>query len=257
MNVIKTISVLLAAFAFGTAALSAQVRVPNEEDILDLITDADSPYYYPSLMLRYEAGDTSLTLDDYFYLYYGYAYQDSYKPLEPIEGEAEVLAVLERNPEPGTGAAELLQRAQVVMKSDPFSPKNINFMAYACAMMGDSLGAQINADRLNKIFATITSTGTGLKENSPWHVLWFSHAGDVMASMGKQILNRQVRTRSVEYISVIRDSRDDPKGYFFDFGRMYWKKPENHPSREKQRGGFELNGVSLGRKKIDSGTPAR
>ena len=32
-------------------------------------------------MLRYQSGDDTMTEEDYHYLYYGYAYQDAYKPL--------------------------------------------------------------------------------------------------------------------------------------------------------------------------------
>lgn len=244
----KNIAVVVCMLA-GVIALTAQQRVPDEEDILARIVDGSSEYYYPSLMLRYEAGDTTLTFDDYHYLYYGYAYQEAYRPLEPIEGEAELLMVLERSPEPSfTEASELLHYAKVVMEADPFSPKNLNFMAYAYSIMGDTLNAQVNMDRMEKIFATIASSGTGLRENSPWHVLWFSHASDMVASMGLEILGRQVRTRTVEYIKIIRNNSGDPKGYFFDFGRMYWRRPENTPKRQKRVSGFELNGIPIGGK---------
>lgn len=60
----------------------AAAKVPAEEDIQNKTMDAESPFYYPSLMMRYNAGDETLTDEDYHYLYYGYAYQESYKPLD-------------------------------------------------------------------------------------------------------------------------------------------------------------------------------
>ena len=60
----------------------AAAKVPDEEDIQNKTMDAESPFYYPSLMMRYNAGDETLTDEDYHYLYYGYAYQESYKPLD-------------------------------------------------------------------------------------------------------------------------------------------------------------------------------
>ena len=62
----------------------AAAKVPDEEDIQNKTMDAESPFYYPSLMMRYNAGDETLTDEDYHYLYYGYAYQESYKPLDSI-----------------------------------------------------------------------------------------------------------------------------------------------------------------------------
>ena len=60
----------------------AAAKVPVEEDIVAKTSDPDSPFYYTSLMMRYNAGDETLTDEDYHYLYYGYAYQESYKPLD-------------------------------------------------------------------------------------------------------------------------------------------------------------------------------
>ena len=60
----------------------AAAKVPVEEDIVAKTSDPDSPFYYTSLMMRYNAGDETLTDEDYHYLYYGYAHQESYKPME-------------------------------------------------------------------------------------------------------------------------------------------------------------------------------
>ena len=187
-------------------------------------------------------GDTTLTLDDYHYLYYGYAYDDAYNPLESISVESKVLSVLESDIEGDTvKAKELLKYCHELMKADPFSPKNINFMIYAYTVLGDKVNAEISADRLEKIIQTIKASGTGLREKTPWHVLWFSHAADVIASMDVLMGKRQIVTRTVEYISLL-EKTDGIKGYYFDYGRMYWKKPNN---TEHQRRGTSLNGIKL------------
>lgn len=230
-------------------------RVPDNDLILKSIIDSGSEYYYPSLMMRYEMGDTTLTLDDYHYLYYGYAFQENYKPLEPIPAEDRLLMALERSTDGNElQAYELISSAAEVMKYDPFSPKNINFLIYAYQTVGDTINARINADRLDKVLATIESSGTGLKESMPMHVLWFSHATDIIGTKGLRIKNRMVRSRTVEYIALT-EKDGNVKGYFFDFGRMYWRKPDK-PQREKRVDGFEINGIKVGRNR-NTKTPAR
>lgn len=39
----------------------AAAKVPVEEDIVAKTSDPDSPFYYTSLMMRYNAGDETLT----------------------------------------------------------------------------------------------------------------------------------------------------------------------------------------------------
>lgn len=221
----------------------AQRTVDNEE-ILAQITNGDSQYYYPRLMGRYMVGDRTLTEDDYYYLYYGYAFQDSYNPLNPAPIESsKILAIFERNPEPGfSDALEIIALAKEVMKSTPFSPTNINFLTYAYGIVGDTINERTSSEQFKKIISTIKSTGTGVKENSPWVVLSFADAGDVIASMGLQVGRRIIVSRSVEFISLtIPEGKI--KGYYFDYSRVYWRKPDAIP--EKSSGGWMFNGIKL------------
>ncbi len=208
-------------------------RVPDEDDILAKILDSESRYYYPSLMLRYIGGDTTLTYDDYYYLYYGYAYDENYKPLESPPAENPILEVFSETEHPDRlQAHRIIEAAKDNMLFDPFSPRNINYLTYAYGLIGDTVNERINADRFRKVIHTIRSSGTGLKEDSPWHILYWTHADDVLGSMGLDIENKQVRTRSVEYISLKkRDGK--AKGYFFDFSRIYRKQPEKTPKRKR------------------------
>lgn len=240
-------SLVLLLFMLFAGVVKAQPTVPDNELILREIINADSEFYYPKLFSRYTAGDTTLTDKDYFYLYYGYANQESYKPLEAIPAADRILEIINRNASPDKLDAQMIiELGKEVMQSDPFSPTNINFMTYAYNILGDTINEIISADRLKKVLRTIQSSGTGLKEASPWHILWFSHASDLLASKQLEILKRQVVTRSVEYIPLkVKDG--DVKGYFFDFGRVYWRRPEN-PTRTKRVQGIEINGIKVGNK---------
>lgn len=227
---------------------------PDNEMIFREIINSDSPYFYPVLMLRYEAGDTTLNLDDYHHLYYGYAWQQDYKPLESISADAQLLNVLDRtkNQEIATPeqAQEIIMWCKEIMKSDPFSPSNLNFMTYAYGILGDTTQALISADKMKKVLKTIEDSGDGDKEKSPWHILFFTHANDFLASKGETIVRRTVRSRTVEYAHLDRFGRKnrDPKGYFFNFERIYWKKPENIEQKPRTQG-FEINGIKVGGRK--------
>lgn len=61
-----------------------EVRVPDENDVIHQTISTSSPYYYTNLMLKYVNGDEPLTPDEYFYLYYGFVYQEDYS----LQGES-------------------------------------------------------------------------------------------------------------------------------------------------------------------------
>ena len=112
----------------------AAAKVPDEEDIQNKTMDAESPFYYPSLMMRYNAGDETLTDEDYHYLYYGYAYQESYKPLDS-NPDLDKLLLMASGLDPDKPAVETLEAmlytGEDALARDPFSPKILNLMAAA------------------------------------------------------------------------------------------------------------------------------
>ncbi len=248
MQRIKNIVLLLPMLMIALSA-AGQLRVPDEEDVLARTIDQNSKWYYPELMMRYVGGDTTLTVEDYHYLYYGYAYDVNYRPLDNIPDNSEVLELLRGVGEQGATRSQaqlLLEAAKDVMLVDPFSPSNINVMTFAYGILGDTLNERISADRFNKIMATIEASGTGLKENSPMHVLRHEHVNDLLLSKGLHIVNRTVRSTKVEYVQVQRNGRNE-KGYFFNFERIYWKRPEMIPEREKSN--WMINGIPLNKKR--------
>ena len=222
----------------------AQQRVPDNEEILAEIIDGESSHYYPHLMERYMAGDTTLTLDDYYYLYYGFVYDDNYRPLEPDPGEHDVLAILATTEYPDSlQLVQIVEAGNRIMVRDPFSPSNLNFLTFAYGKLGDRANERINYDRMNKVMATIAASGSGTKESSPWHVLTFQHAADFTAWRGGEIIRRQVRSRSVEYVQLRVKDEDGNKGYFFDFSRVYMKRSEQE--KPKKSPGWKINDIPV------------
>lgn len=246
---LKNIVIALVVMFAAQSVVAQELRVPDDEDVFVRTADQNSPWYYPELMMRYVVGDTTLTATDYHYLYYGYAYDANYRPLENIPDNTEVLELLSGLGTAGatrSQAERLLLAAKDVMLVDPFSPSNINVMTYAYGILGDTINERISADRFNKVVATIESSGTGLRENSPMHVLRHEHVNDLMLAKGLNIVNRTVRSTKVEYVQVQRGGRN-AKGYYFNFERIYWKRPEMVPEREKSN--WMINGMPLNKRR--------
>lgn len=245
---VASVAVLLAslcAVAQEVGSTVDVVRVPVEEDVLARTIDPASPYYHPRLLGLYLSGERELSLEEYHYLYYGYAYSENYRPLEPIAAEDEVLAAMERvmaNPSE-ENLMQVVECGLKVMESDPFSPKNLNFLVYAYGALGDTEGERRCYDRLDKVLRTIEASGSGAKESEPKHVLRFSHAADVLYARGVEIKRREVVSRTAEFIFLTQKDQYGRQGYYFDFSRVYWNKPDA-PTEPKKRG-WTLNNVPL------------
>jgi len=214
--------------------LTAAAQTPVEDDILARTLDASSPYYYTGLMMRYKAGDKTLTDADYHYLYYGYAYQDAYKPLAS-NPDLDKLLLLASGLDPDSPQRETLEAIVATgndaLALDPFSPKVLNLLAFACEALGDREQAEAYANRMNGVLRTILASGDGLTQKSPRHVLMFDHALDVMDVEGLAYGKARIVSRTVEFLPLANPYVVEGKkrrGFYFDFGRVYWNKPEGY-----------------------------
>ena len=170
----------------------AAAGVPDEDMILDRTMDAQSAFYYPALMMRYNAGDETLTDEDYHYLYYGYAYRDEYKPLA-VNPDLDKMLMLASGIDPDKPDRATLETMVSVgndaLKRDPFSPKILNLMSFAYGALGDNEQEKAWSDRMNGVI------------------------------------------RTVEFVPLVVPyvvEGKKRKGFYFDFSRVYWNKPEGY-----------------------------
>ena len=148
----------------------AAAGVPDEDMILDRTMDAQSAFYYPALMMRYNAGDETLTDEDYHYLYYGYAYRDEYKPLA-VNPDLDKMLMLASGIDPDKPDRATLETMVSVgndaLKRDPFSPKILNLMSFAYGALGDKEQEKAWSDRMNGVIRTILGSGDGFTQKTP------------------------------------------------------------------------------------------
>ena len=204
-------------------------QVHDNDKIFAAIHDSKSQFYYPNLMMRYQAGDP-LTDEEYHYLYYGYAYQTAYRPLSDNPGMTKVHNIMARIAIDTPSVAdidELIAACSEAMEMDPFSPKLLNFMVYAYGTAGDRVREKIYADHLAAILRTIASSGTGAKEKEPMHIIFFSHGVDFIAAKGWNQRKGKIISRTVEFVPF-DVPKDKLKGYYFDYSRIYWNKPDDY-----------------------------
>ena len=223
------VSALLAMVAEGLA------QTPNNDAIFAKISDVASPFYYPNLLLRYKDGQT-MSSEEYHYLYYGYAFQPSYKPLEnnaAMTRVQNIMARLQIDTPSVSDIDELIAAGIAAMEHDPFSPTLLNILVYAYGTSGDKRREQAYARHLEGVLRCIEQSGDGLKEKSPMHITMFSHGLDYMASKNIGYRKGQILSRTVEFVPF-DIPRKKVKGYYFDYSRIYWNKPENYTFKRER-----------------------
>lgn len=163
--------------------------------------------------------------------------------MRTIDANDKILAVFSGGVEPDAeGMRNLIDFAMEALDSDPFSPQNLNYLIYAYGSLGDTINERIYYDKMQAILSVIDNSGTGKNVNSPKHILWFSHATDLLTSKGLEITDRQVVRRDVEYIYLKERDEDKQRGYYFNFGRIYSDAPEQSPEAKRN---WEFNNFKM------------
>ncbi len=224
-------SILSALFVVA----SAFAVTPDNDRIFAAINNVDSPLYYPNLMLRYKEGKP-MSDNEYHHLYYGYAFQPSYKPLEAnpsMTRVQEIMARISIDKPSVHDIDELIAAGIAAMEHDPFSPTLLNILVYAYGASGDRVRELAYSEHLQGILRCIEQSGDGLKEKSPMHIIMFSHGTDYIASKNINYLKGQIMSRTVEFVPF-DFPRNKVKGYYFDYSRIYWNKPENYTFKRER-----------------------
>ena len=214
---------------------SASAQTPNNDLIFANINDINSQFYYPNLMLRYTEGK-KMSDEEYHHLYYGYAFQTSYKPIDPNPAMTRVLEIMARisiETPSVHDIDELIAASIAAMERDPFSPTLLNILVYAYGTAGDKVREAAYSNHLNGILRCIEQSGDGLKEKSPMHIIMFSHGTDLIASKNIGFRKGQIMSRTVEFVPFDRP-HEKVKGYYFDYSRIYWNKPENYTFKRER-----------------------
>ena len=225
--------------------LLAPGQAPDNDTIEAEIHDPASAYYYPALMARYQQGDAALGREHYRHLYYGYFFNAAYNPQVSIPEADSLVTVLLREPYLELeDYHKLILFGNRVLESDPFNPRVLNLLTYAYGTIGDTENEQRSARRFDGVLDAILSTGEGTVERSPWHILYFPHAEDVMDLLGLRYRKPMIVSRTAYYYPLLkREGR--VRGYYFDYSRIYARRPDQPVAPPERR--WQINDQVLGR----------
>lgn len=132
------------------------------------IQNKSSAFYYPALLERFNAFDSTLTTEDYMHIYYGFVYQDAYLNSRPDE------AILSKLME-SEDFEKLIVECEKILQVNPVSLKANDFMAYALFETGKlETKWQKYQNRYRAIRRVIATSGDGRSCETALKVIYVS-----------------------------------------------------------------------------------
>lgn len=174
----------------GDGQAQAKFQKPDLPLIASQVKDPQSLHYYPYLYSRYLGGDTSLSVEDYIYLYYGSGFRES-SDMDTGVMTAKLslrdsISAVYQGKDSLTEAdyLRLIPFYQAELKADPFSIRYITKLATAYRITGQTDLYRPYKYRLNTLLDAILSTGDGRSVETAWYVTQIAHEYDVIWALG-------------------------------------------------------------------------
>ena len=221
----KIALVLLAAVAVvmpsGVVAQSSknQVQKVDFAHVKEVIENPNSIYFYPKLLSSFMSNDTTMTLEAYRNFYYGQTFQEDYNPFRESVYSNVVEKLYYKEPHTRAECDSIEKYAQLSLKDNLFDLNQMQFFIYALKEKKKHTRAAIRQFRLDRLNATIMSSGKGTKEE-PWVVITPEHEYNIINFLGYVATSHEDIGEGIEYIAVQRQDGKGVEGFFFDVSRM-------------------------------------
>ncbi|MDX5339874.1 MAG: DUF4919 domain-containing protein [Cyclobacteriaceae bacterium] len=168
MTVTRTLSCALFLWIGISFPITAQ-NFNYEQDFEDFLTRAQDPqheFFYPSLLARFNQGDTTLNSRDMLHLLVGFTSMDEFKPYEYIRKEREIYNWVEENE-----YEKALESADSLLAKVPVSQQTILSKAAALYYLERPEESGLEIRKFQMIMEAMAWSGDGTSPETAFFAL--------------------------------------------------------------------------------------
>lgn len=214
------------------------VAKPDLEEIRTSTLDPSHKYYFPKLMDKYQAKDTTMTQEEYRYLYLGYMFQEDYDPYRSSPYSAVTDELRQKDDYTRDEIDTIKKYAEKVLLDNPFDLRQMSFLVHVLKEKKKNMQAKIWEYRLENLLGAIKSTGTGEDMDNAWFVIYPMHEYDMVQLLGYEAVDVEYYEPGFDYLMVQPDGsrsiRNPAKGFYFNIQVPQQQYELKHPEDESQ-----------------------
>ena len=162
--------------------------------------------------------NTTLTTDDYRYLYYGRSFQPGYSSMTLSPASDSIRNIYQKDSLSGDDYLRMEKYINMALAEDPSSLSNLNLLTSVYQHTGRTALYQKLKYKLNMVADAILSTGDGRSATSGWYVISIEHEYDILRVFGLRFGGEQrliEATGPCDYLSL-GENENDLKGLYFN-----------------------------------------
>ncbi len=213
---IKRNFLLITSLLLVSISILAQQSGTNPPDLkkINKALNKDSGLN-PNLMQRYKINDTSLTVQDYHLLYYGYALQPGFNPEKDTELRQQLNNEFNDAGKGDADYAAIKEISTKILDILPFDIRTLDPAIYSAEMLKDHSTATKLEFRMGRIIETIFNSGDGLKEETPFYVISLANIPDMARALGFEAVNIVPEQSGNLYYFRVKENDFGINGFYF------------------------------------------
>lgn len=228
--ILLALPLLLILTAAAPSRKKAALPEFDLEEVKATVTDPRSPLSWEKLMERFEADDTTMTLEEYRYLYFGTIFQEDFNPYRHSAYADRIAPLTHQSTHTRAELDTLAKYTQKALLDTPFDLNQINFLIYALRAKGKVNLADIWQYRLNNLLKAIVTTGSGSDTTAAWYVIYPRDEATIV-NMGKDVVSLAPRFVEPYYDCIeVTDRQGKTQSFYFNIlpllEQYYVKFPE-------------------------------
>lgn len=204
----------------GSSLTKIKVAKPDLNEVMETTLNPSNKYYFPKLWAKYQRNDTTMTPEEYRYLYLGYMFQEDYDPYrESIHAEkTESLRGKEKYTKEEVDT--IRKYAEKALEDNPFDLRQMSFLVHVLKERNKNMSAKIWEYRLEHLLGAIKSTGTGEDVENAWFVIYPMHEYDMIQLLGYEAVDVEYIDPGYDHLIVQPDGsvshRKPASGFYFN-----------------------------------------
>ena len=191
---------------------------PDYEQIEEAIQQKNSHLFYESLMDRFLAADSTMTLEEKRHLYYGYSFHEEYSPYATSDYNDSLKVIFQQEELDSLDYQKIIVFTDSMLLGNPF---DINALEYQLFSAEQSQNLELFEKRMNQLSAivdAVLSSGTGVSKKEAFYVINVSHEYNILDMLGLPYGGSQHLTEHYDYLSL-GENNANLEGLYFDVSR--------------------------------------
>ncbi|WP_166920541.1 DUF4919 domain-containing protein [Flavobacterium poyangense] len=208
-----TVALLLS----GTISFSQtpKFEAPNYTKIESNIKDKKSDYYYPNLLEKFNASDSTMTLEQKRHLFYGFVFQEKYSPYNFSDHSKSLGTLINKENLTNQDFEKILELSDLILQENPFDLRTLNYKSYSLSKLNKKAELKKNEIKTNIIMEVLFSSGDGTSKESAFYVINTSNEYDLINMIGFQFGGEQSLIEHYDYLKLAENKYNIP-GFYFD-----------------------------------------